>query len=353
MVPGVSSRWPLHHVSVVIPVHQGEETLPSLVSELTPLTQEFSTPDGHLARVTEVLLVHDCGPDRSDSCIRRLSEELPWVRPVWLSRNFGQHAATLAGISSSGGDWVVTLDEDGQHDPRDIGRMLDVALAAQADLVYASPTNEPPHGWARNTASRSAKRLARVLSSHGNPELFHSYRLILGDVARSVAAYAGSGVYLDVALSWVARRVTTADVEVRTEGRATSGYRTRSLLSHYWRLILTAGVRPLRIVSLSGFVVAVTGVLLSMYIVVGRIMGNIPIAGWASVVVILLVTSGITMLALGVVAEYVGIAVNMAMGRPLYLIVSDRHTGPLQGPSAVLGVAAPVEGAPPSLRTVP
>ena len=67
---------------------------------------------------------------------------------VWLSRNYGQHAATLAGMSSSGGDWIVTLDEDGQHDPSYVGAMLDVALAEQASVVYARPVNPAPHGGA-------------------------------------------------------------------------------------------------------------------------------------------------------------------------------------------------------------
>ncbi len=112
-------------VSVVIPVYQGEETLPGLIQELQTFTDEQQTPNGRSFRIEEVLLVWDRGPSNSDNVIRELAEKYSFVRPIWLSRNFGQHAATLAGMTSSGGDWIVTMDEDGQQDPTFISAMLD------------------------------------------------------------------------------------------------------------------------------------------------------------------------------------------------------------------------------------
>src|SRR5207342_3104249 len=206
---------PPHAVSIVIPVYQGASTLPALLAEIAPLAGGFRTPDGYPARVTEVLLVHDNGPDRSAGVIRDLATRYDFVRPVWLSRNFGQHPATLAGMASSGGDWIVTLDEDGQHDPRFIADMLDVAMRERATLVYAEPTNPPPHGPLRNAASRSAKWFFGTFLASGAVSSFQSYRLILGELGRSVAAYAGSGVYLDVALGWVAGSVAHCPVEMR------------------------------------------------------------------------------------------------------------------------------------------
>jgi glycosyltransferase involved in cell wall biosynthesis len=126
----------VHEVSVVVPVYRGESTLKPLVEELTPLLECTETPSGNRFRVIEIILVHDNGPDGSAAVIRELAGSQLGVRAVWLSRNFGQHAATLAGIASSGGSWVATLDEDGQHVPLDIGLMLDVALDQNAQLVY-------------------------------------------------------------------------------------------------------------------------------------------------------------------------------------------------------------------------
>lgn len=317
-----------HQVSIVIPVYQGELTLGGLLDEIEPLTAGFTTPAGRSARVVEVLLVHDCGPDRSDVTIRTAAEAHDWVRPVWLSTNFGQHAATLAGMASSGGDWVVTMDEDGQHDPADLPAMIDAAMAEGADVVYGAPLNRAPHGWFRNATSWLAKRSLRFLSGRQEAALFHSYRLVLGEIARSVAAYAGSGAYLDVALGWVARGVTSSPVTLRDEGGRASGYRLRSLLSHYWRMVLTGGTRLLRIVSFSGALLAIFGLLMAVVVIILRLAGQIPVAGWASVMVVLLVTSGGLMFALGVVAEYIGVIVKATMGKPLYLVTGDRADGP-------------------------
>jgi glycosyltransferase involved in cell wall biosynthesis len=318
-----------HQISVVIPVYQSEKTLSGVLDELERWTRPFTTADGHRAVVSEVVLVHDCGPDASDRVIREAALAHDWVRPIWLSRNFGQHAATLAGMSSSGGDWVATMDEDGQHDPADLGGMLDKAMAVQADVVYAEPLNPPPHGPLRNLASRLAKRSMRLLSGRAGAELFHSYRFMLGDVARSVAAFSGPGVYLDVALGWICRHPTTAPVTLRPEGDRSSGYRWRTLMSHYWRMVITGGTRMLRLVSLLGVLLAALGVVLATIVVVLRLAGQIEVSGWASVMVVALLGSGATLFALGVVAEYVGVAVNMAMGKPLYLAVGDRALGPL------------------------
>lgn len=314
---------------MVIPVYQGERTLARVLAELEVWTHPFSTPDGHRAVVSEVVLVYDCGPDASDRVIREAAETYDWVRPIWLSRNFGQHAATLAGMSSSGGDWVATLDEDGQHDPADLGNMLDRAMAERADVVYARPLNQAPHGFLRNTASRVAKRSMRLLSGGSGAEMFHSYRFMLGDVARSVAAFSGPGVYLDVALGWICRRPTTAAVTLRAETVRPSGYQWRMLASHYWRMVVTSGTRLLRLVSLLGVAFALIGVVLTVVVVVLRLSGHIDVSGWASVMVVALLGSGATLFALGVVAEYVGVAVNMAMGKPLYLALGDRELGPM------------------------
>lgn len=317
-----------HTVAVVVPVYHGENTLGTLVDELIPLMTSRRTLGGHRYRISEILLVHDCGPDASDVVIRAIVEQNPSVRAVWLSRNFGQHAATLAGLASSTADWVVTMDEDGQHDPASIGAMLDVAMRDKAQLVYAKPTNPAPHSLLRNVASRAAHGIARVL---GNRELghFHSFRLILGEHARGLAAYCGESVYLDVALTWVSGRVSTCPVTLRAERDQRSAYSTRRLASHFWRLVLTSGTRPLRLVSLFGAGLGMSALVLLAWVLWARISSDVDVPGWSSVMVVMLVTTGGMLVSLGIVAEYLGIAVKSAMGKPLYMVVSDPDAGPL------------------------
>jgi undecaprenyl-phosphate 4-deoxy-4-formamido-L-arabinose transferase len=314
---------------VIIPVYAGEAHLAGVVEELVHYTNTCTTPGGREYRVTEVLLVHDGGNDSSPLVMRHLAARYRFVRPLWLSRNFGQHAATLAGIASSGGEWVVTMDEDGQHDPAAISIMLDVALDQCARVVYAQPSEGRPHSTFRNVTSGGAKRVVNLFSGGADASLFHSYRLILGEVARSIAAYSGSGVYLDIALGWVVGRAATAPVTMRDEGERASSYSLRRLLSHFLRMVLTAGTRGLRIVSLLGILLAAIGLSLAGYIVVTQILDPAPVQGWSSMMVVLLLSSGAVLFSLGVVSEYIGVTVNSALGKPLYLLTQDPLEGPL------------------------
>jgi len=319
----------VHRISVVIPVYQGERTLDAVMAELDPLTTPFRTPSGVNAVVHEVVLSYDHGPDDSANAIRRVADRYSYVKAVWLSRNFGQHAATLAGIASSGGDWIVTLDEDGQHDPAAIGSLLETALKQRADVVYAMPTNAPPHGAIRNAASRTSKRILETVFGGGRASNFNSFRLILGEIGRSVAAYSGTGVYLDVALSWVAANIVTSPVALRDEGDRRSGYSYRRLMAHFWRMILTSGTRGLRLVTALGALFAVGGVLFAIWLTIMRLAGGIVPEGWTSQMVLTALGTGAILVALGIIAEYIGVAVNMALGKPAYLIVRDPKSGPL------------------------
>lgn len=315
-------------VALVVPVYQGERTLEALVAETLPLTAVTATPAGRPFRVSEVLLVHDGARDGSAAVMQALAARHAFLRLIWLSRNFGQHPATLAGMASTAAQWVVTLDEDGQQDPRDVGRLLDEALDHDALLVYARPRERPPHGWLRNLASRAVKALfVRVLGFHALGA-FNSFRLVRGDVARGVAAYCGADVYLDVALSWVVPGARHCAVTLRGERSRPSGYGLRRLVSHFWHLVLTTGTRPLRLLAFLGVLAILLALAISAWVIWGRLVHQVPVAGWTSMVVVVCFFSGLNLLFLGVIAEYLGVAVSMAMGKPPYFIVSRPADGP-------------------------
>ena len=309
-------------IAVVVPVYRGESTLRPLVEHLAQYHAGTTSPGGNDFRITEVLLVHDWGPDRSDEVMRSLAEQYPFVQCVWLMRNSGQHAATAAGIASSGAAWVCTMDEDGQHDPDAIGALVDVALTERAHLVYGVNAGRPSHPRWRIAASSTAKAVARGL--FGSPlGAFSSFRLVDGPRARAACAYVGQRTFLDVALSWTVQHVAHHPVVPRAEGRPGSGYRLRSLLSHFWTLVLSSGTRPLRVVSFVGLLSAVAGLVGAAVVVFLRLSGRIETAGWASVFVAVLVMGGAILFALGVLAEFVGATLRTVQGRPTFVIGTD------------------------------
>lgn len=319
-----------YRISIVIPVYQGEKTLAELVKEITPFTKETVSKDGHSFLVTDIVLVHDCGPDDSGKTIKALAEAHSFVKPVWLSKNFGQHPATLAGMASSTGDWVVTMDEDGQQNPTDISLLLDTALREGAQLVYAKPANAAPHGLIRNLLSMGAKRIATFLL--GNREIghFNSFRLLRGDIARSLAAYCGNGVFLDVALFWITARVSRCSVVLRREQDRPSGYSFKKLFGHFWQLLLTSGTRPLRLITIMGFGSLVLAVLITAYALYVKFYLSVPVQGWASIVIVVAFFSGCILTALGVIAEYMAVTMSIVMGKPLYVVTTKPTSPPVK-----------------------
>ena len=312
-------------ISVVVPVYQGERTLEALVREIEPLTNPQRTPAGRSFRVRELIFVHDDAIDRSDLVMEHLAERHPFIRLIWLSRNFGQHPATLAGMASSTGDWIVTMDEDGQQNPADIGALLDTAIEREASLIYGMPINRAPHGPLRNAASSFAKWTFTWVLGNKMLGRFNSFRLIEGQVARSLAAFCGSEVYLDVALSWVVRRSAACPIQLREERGRPSGYTFRKLFAHLWRMFLTSGTKPLRLISMLGSLSIVAGLVFSGIVIWKRFTSSIPVQGWTSLVIALCIFSGLILFALGIIAEYVGLSLTMAMGKPAYLTISHRR----------------------------
>jgi glycosyltransferase involved in cell wall biosynthesis len=320
----------VHSVSVVIPVYGGIATLRQVVGELAQFYTEQKSEGGNIFRIAEVILVDDCGEDDSALVMRELAGIDDHVVPVWLTRNYGQHAATVAGMASSSHEWVVTMDEDGQHNPASIGALIDTALQYKSPLVYGRESNREPHSFIRNTMSKLVKRLILpLLIDNKNFRYFSSFRLISGEVARTVGAFAQQGAYLDVALSWVARTSAVCDVNFRNELRSQSGYTTKKLLAHFLRLVVSSGTRPLRLITAFGVLSFVTGVIGTIIVLYGKYFAGYSSEGWASLFSLVLILGGAILLALGVIAEYMGVLVRRSIGLPLYVIGNDAQFGPL------------------------
>jgi len=242
---------------------------------------------------------------------------------VTLSRNFGQHPATAAGMLHCGGEWIATLDEDLQHPPERIAALLEAAVVASADLAYGRPAGRV-HSGSRDLASRLFKRL--LVFSSGNPELAlaSSFRVVRGEVARGAAASMDHETYLDVALTWFTDRVVGVDVDLHDEryrvGR--SGYSTRSLLSHARRALISSQTKMVRAAAVVGLLaVAVAGVLFARTVLVVQSgsVGDVP--GWPSLFMTLLFFGGVLSVLLVVLLEYsVSTALHLK-GKPTFFPV--------------------------------
>jgi glycosyltransferase involved in cell wall biosynthesis len=326
-------------LSVVIPVFRAGEALSQVVDELLATADRIELAPRVLVRLDEVVLVSDNPwlPPSERERLLGLEARDRRVRVVWLTRNFGQHPATVAGIVSTSGDWIATMDEDGQHDPAGIAAMLRIAAHHGTTLVYAKPTNPPPHSALRNAASRAAKRLFHLIS--GAQGHFHSFRLIEGTVARSACAYMGENVYLDVAMHWSCGDAGLCPLRMRAEG-SKSAYNYSRLIKHFGRMVLSSGARPLRLIAAFGVFVGLGGLGLAAFVIQRRLTGAYAATpGWASEIVTLLLLFAVLFITLATLAEYLSFAAGNTIGKPLYVIADPANTRALWRLQAALADA--------------
>lgn len=305
-------------VSVVIPCYRSARTLEPLMARLT------STLDAEDVNYEVILVVDGC-PDGSWEVAERLAAIYEQVLAIRLSRNYGQHNAILAGVREAQYDAVVTMDDDLQHVPEEVPRLL-AALSSEVDLVYGVPV-EDEHGRARNLASRTVKALmVRALGVRGAGDIsaFRAFRTYLRD---GFVGLDGPHASVDVALSWATTRVVSSPVRMdkRTEGG--SNYSFRLLVRHALNMLLGYSVAPLRMVGYLGVACGLLGVMLLAYVLWGYLTGFITVAGFTTITSMVAIFSGAQMIAMAVIGEYLGRIHERNMGRPTYVIRDRRRRG--------------------------
>jgi glycosyltransferase involved in cell wall biosynthesis len=318
-------------VSVVVPVYSGSDYLEQLVGEVSVLRSQFSAADSQI-RISELILVDDDAIDGSAALIDRLAAGTGWITVVHLSRNFGQHAATIAGLSRSSGDWVVTLDEDLQHPPHRIVDLLRKVAETGCDIVYARPTGAVHGGLMRDFSSRTYKRLLEWITGNRHLRAANSFRLIRGSIARGAAEVCRNDIYFDVTLSWFSQRIQSVSMQLKDDRSIMSnqsGYRLRSLFSHARRMLASSQIKALRLGALFGAVVLAVSILGSLAITAVKLFdpGAIEIQGWASQFLVTTFFGGLCVFLLGILVEYVSILVMRSNGKPLFFVIdrsSDR-----------------------------
>ncbi|MBL8569776.1 MAG: glycosyltransferase family 2 protein [Phreatobacter sp.] len=316
-------------ISVVVPVYAGQDYLPRLVEALAAVRASWES-EGAPMRLGEAVLVDDEAIDRSAETLDALAKAYPWVVPLHLMRNFGQHAATIAGIQHTSGDWVVTMDEDLQHPPAAIETMLRKAVSESADIIYGTPDSDVHEALSRDWASRAFKQLMVRLSGNSNVRYFSSFRLIRGPLARAVSSVCGHDTYFDVALSWFTTRVATVPMTLKDEryiSKGQSGYKLSRLLSHARRMLISSQVKVLRVCGLFGLAVVGLSILASIGLVLQHFLvpESILARGWTSLALMGLFFGGFITFMIGIALEYLSSLVLVAHGKPLYF-VADRSS---------------------------
>jgi polyisoprenyl-phosphate glycosyltransferase len=284
-------------LSFIIPVYQGERTIEPLFDEIVSACNEYGYQ-------FEVVFIWDCGPDLSWGKILSLKSKYPEkIIGIRLTRNFGQHNAIICGFSKANGDFMLTMDEDLQHNPKDVKLLVQKQQEANYDVVYGSYTNSQ-HNSFRNITSRILKSLLEIGISELNRD-YSPFRMIKRDIALATVDMQNSYTFLDGYISWVTSNVASIEVSHNIRKAGVSSYTLRKLIRHSINIFITFSTLPIRVVTYLSLLFFVFTFAYAFYILMQKLIFNNLIPGFASIIVILGFGIGSILLSISVLGEYI------------------------------------------------
>lgn len=301
------------YVSIVIPVYNEEDNLPELLRRLTAVTAQMTRP-------AEIILVDDGSHDRSVELLRGYQTDAAEMVVVELTRNFGQHAAVMAGFSKCRGQVVITLDADLQNPPEEIPRLVEQFEAGYDVVGTIRRDRDDP--LPRKLASRIVNRLV----SRGTGQAISDYGCMLraysADVVAAMVSCPEKRTFIPALAMSLARRATEIEVDHAARAKGESKYNLMSLFKLNLDLMMGFTSIPLRFVSGAGLVIALFGIVFSIFLLARRLLYGAEVEGVFTLFGILFFFVGVQMLSLGLVGEYLGRMYDEIRARPRYLIRS-------------------------------
>lgn len=299
-------------VSFVIPCYRSEKTLGGVVSEIKETMEKLNQ------YTYEIILVNDSSPDNTWKTIEKLSEENDNITGINLSKNFGQHAALMAGMRETTGDYVVCLDDDGQTPANEVDKLL-TALEEGDDAVYAKYGNKK-HSLFRNFGSRVNDMMTRIMLGKPKELFVSSYFGVKRFVVEDMVRYQNSYPYVIGLVLRATKNIANVEVTHREREEGRSGYTLKKLLGLWFNGFTAFSVTPLRIATVIGIFCAFVGFAYGIYVFVRRLIDPNVVMGFSSLMCVILFVGGMLMIMLGLVGEYIGRIYISLNNSPQYVI---------------------------------
>jgi glycosyltransferase involved in cell wall biosynthesis len=295
-------------VSIIVPTYKSPTTLTELVERTESLGLS----------AFEVIIVDDGNNDATWEQIKLLSQAKNSVVGLRLGRNFGQHSALLAGVRKAKYSQIVTIDDDLQNPPEEIPNLL-AGLVSGVDVVYGVSTQVRQNVWRRFT-SRTAKAVfARVLGFESAISI-SSFRAFRTQLREGFAGELGPHVSLDALLTWSTSRFSTLEVEHHVRRVGKSNYSFTKLVRFMLDTATSYSTRPLRLATTIGFITTLFGLLLLVWVVVNAVFVGDSVPGFPFLAASIAVFSGVQLVVLGILGEYLGKIHFRAMNKPTFSV---------------------------------
>jgi len=313
-------------LSLVIPVYNGSRTIGALVEHTTKIFGSTSF---------EIVLVNDGSEDDSEKVCAQLAVKFPQnVTFVHLSRNFGEHSAVLVGFTEARGRYIAVLDDDGQNPPEEVVRMLDELKRKNYDVVYGHYI-EKKHSWFRNLGSRFNDRIATLMLHKPKDLYLSSFKVMNRFLINEIIKYHGPYPYTDGLIYRVTRNIGQIPVEHRASLSGPSRYTFRRLVRLWLNMFLNFSIKPLRISVYVGLFASCLSIVALIAILIDKlwITPNLTV-GIPTVLGSVVFFSGIQLMILGLVGEYLGRLYLDQTGTPQYVVRYAIREGSKDEPSA-------------------
>lgn len=324
-------------LSVVVPCYREEAGLHDLYRRITASAAVVVGDD------FELILVNDGSPDGSWAVMRALTERDPRVVSVSLSRNHGHQLALSAGLSLARGDRIFMLDADLQDPPELLADMMR-AMDNGADVVYGQRRQRAGETLFKKTTANIFYRLLSQLTDIRIPQDAGDFRLITRRVAEVLKAMPESHRFVRGMITWAGFRQVPLPYDRQARATGESGYPLRKMLRLAIDAITGFSTRPLRFASVIGLIFAALGGVGIVISIAGWLSGG-TIAGWTSVMVVLLGLGGVQLVVLGIIGEYLGRLYVESKKRPLFIIDEVYSNQPMRSdiqiPDAVGAIPGP------------
>jgi glycosyltransferase involved in cell wall biosynthesis len=298
-------------LSIVIPVYRSAAILPELYARLVDALDKLGGP-------YEIIFVEDCGGDGSWKTIKDLATRDARVRGLRLSRNYGQHNAILCGIRKARHDVTVTMDDDLQHPPDQIGLLM-TALRNGCDVVYGVAQIEQ-HGLLRNFASRFTKLALQSAMGAENARNVSAFRAFRTELREAFKDFQNPFVSIDVLLSWATEAFGAVKVRHERRRAGVSNYTVGKLINHAFNLLTGFSAAPLRLVSIVGFAFTLFGLAVLVRVLGVYLLYGSPVPGFVFLATIVTLFSGVQLFTLGIFGEYLARIFSRTMDRPAYVM---------------------------------
>ncbi len=293
--------------SVVIPVYNGAKTLQKLAEQTIPILKRLFNP-------FEIIFINDGSKDNSWEEICSIENRQPEVYGINLMRNYGQHNATLVGIMHAKYELILTMDDDLQHPPSEIGKLYD-KLQEGYDVVYGYPIEKAQKAW-RNLGSSLIRMTLKSAMGAEDAKKITSFRLMRSEIRNAFMDYDSPTVLVDVLLSWGTSNFGFTPVEHRSRENGKSNYTLKRLIVFAFDMITSFSDWPLKLSSFIGIVFSFLGVAVLLYVLIRFIIVGGSVPGFPFLASIIAVFSGAQLLSLGIIGEYISRIHYRTMGRP-------------------------------------